>query len=293
MKISDIYQSKKTVLSLEVFPPKKDADIQAIHGVLKEITEVKPDFISVTYGAGGSAQTVERSKYIASQLENNFHTTALSHLTSIGATKQNIKEITQGLREEKVENILALRGDVPAGMSDFPTGEYSVAVDLIADLKQAGDFCVGGACYPEGHLSCMSEEESMEHLKRKQEAGADFFISQLFFDNEVFLRFLEKSHQWGIRVPISGGIMPILSKGQIDRMIYMCGASLPSQIIKLLHRYEHSPQDLSKAGIDYVIEQGRQLIEEGVDGVHLYTMNRPEIAQQAMKVFYDNVGDNQ
>ncbi|HBN80214.1 MAG TPA: methylenetetrahydrofolate reductase [NAD(P)H] [Ruminococcaceae bacterium] len=280
MYISHLYQKNATVLSFEVFPPKKDSDIESIDGVLKDFADLHPDFMSVTYGAGGSAQTVSRSKKLADKIENTFHIPALFHLTCIGADKNRLGELLLQLRQMKIQNILALRGDFPGDGSG--TGDYTHACDLIRQIKEEGGFCVGAACYPEGHIDCESPELDREYLKRKQEAGADFFISQLFFENRYFFRFLNDARKNGITVPISAGIMPILSRNQIERMIFMCGASLPGSIVKLLHRYGDNPADLRKAGIEYAVCQAEDLIANGADGVHLYTMNHPDIARSAM-----------
>ena len=182
------------------------------------------------------------------------------------------------LKADGIENILALRGDIVEG---GVASDFKYATDLIPVLKDAG-FCVGGACYPEGHVACQSLEDDLKHLYEKEQAGADFFLSQLFFDNDAFFKFLDKARKIGVTKPIEAGVMPILSKSQITRMIFMCGASLPANIIRILNKYENRPEDLEKAGIDTALNQIQGLINGGVDGVHIYTMNKPHIAKTIM-----------
>lgn len=282
MQISQLYGQKKPVLSFEVFPPKKDAPISTIFQTLEELAGLSPDYISVTYGAGGGG-SVNRTCEIASAIKNKQNVEALPHLTCISNDRAEIHQLVEQLQAENITNVLALRGDPPADPDTVLPGHYRYASDLIADLKSRGDFCIGAACYPEGHIDCLHLRDSAEHLKRKQDAGADFLITQLFFDNDLFWRFLEQTRADGVTLPISAGVMPILSQQQIQRMIFMCGVSLPSAIIKLLHRYEHSPADLRKAGIEHAVRQMEDLISGGVDGVHVYTMNQPAIAASAME----------
>ena len=284
MLLHELYQKKNPVLSFEVFPPKKDSDFEEIQNVLGEFAQLRPDYISVTYGAGGTAQTVARSKEITSKIEQNCHVPALFHLTCMGAGRQMVHDLLEELKTLKIQNILALRGDFPE-QGGAILGDYHHAVDLIRDIKENHDFCVGAACYPEGHIDGQDYSENFEYLKQKQEAGADFLISQLFFENRYFYRFLNEARQKGITVPVSAGIMPILGRKQIERMIFMCGVSLPGNIVKILHRYGDNPGDLRKAGIEYALKQAEDLIANGVDGVHLYTMNHPDIAQTAMQRF--------
>ncbi|WRS27875.1 methylenetetrahydrofolate reductase [NAD(P)H] [Oscillospiraceae bacterium MB08-C2-2] len=282
MFIKDLFSQKKPVISFEVFPPKKAADIQAIYGALEGITQLGPDFISVTYGAGGSGSSGKTGE-IASAIKNKWGIEALAHLTCVGARRDQIHQIAAELKEANVLNILALRGDLPVDTALPLSGDFQYAHDLIRELKELGGFCIGAACYPEGHIESDSVEESLLHLKEKQEAGADFLITQLFFENNLFFDFLEKARKTGITLPITAGVMPILSRGQIERMIFMCGSSLPSAIVRLLHKYADSPADLRKAGIEYASNQAEGLIRGGVDGVHLYSMNQPDIAAAGME----------
>jgi methylenetetrahydrofolate reductase (NADPH) len=277
MRIDTIYQNKKTVLSFEVFPPKKDTDIEAIYRAVSELAGLQPDYMSVTYGAGGGG-AVNRTGEIASHIKNGCGSLPLAHLTCTGSSREDIRRIAGELAGRGVENILALRGDPRPGQKE---GDYPYASDLIRELKSAGDFCVGAACYPEGHIDAESFDADLARLREKQEAGADFLITQLFFDNDLFWRFLDKARAAGVTLPVSAGVMPILSRGQVERMIFLCGASLPSPVIRLLHRYENNPADLRKAGIEFAVAQMEALAAGGVDGIHIYTMNHPDIAATA------------
>lgn len=280
MKIANIYNEKKPVISFEVFPPKKNHDIGTIYKTIEGLTELGPDFISVTYGAGGNGgnQTLE----IASLIKNQYGIEALAHLTCVNSEKGTIKRKLDQLQEKGIENLLALRGDMPTSGEGRPVKDYQYAIDLVKDVKAYGNFSIGGAAYPEGHIECDDINQDIDCLKDKVEAGVEFLISQLFFENQLFYRFLEQLRGQGIYCKISAGIMPILNKKQIEKMIFLCGASLPARVIKLLARYEHQPDTLRKKGIEYAAQQVSDLIKNGVDGIHLYTMNKPEIAREIM-----------
>lgn len=277
MYIKDLYGQKKPVISFEVFPPKKDTDIASIYMALGKIAGLEPDFVSVTYGAGGAGD-VNRTCEIASAIKKGCEVEALAHLTCVRADKARIRELLDELAAKGIQNVLAMRGDFPADGTAALSSDYRYASDLIREVKDRGDFCIGAACYPEGHIDCGSFDEDITHLKEKQDAGADFLITQLFFDNNLFWRFLENARAAGVMLPVSAGVMPILSRSQIERMIFMCGASLPSAIIRLLHKYENDPADLRKAGIEHAARQMEDLVAGGADGVHAYTMNHPDIA---------------
>ena len=275
MRIKDLYQSDKPVISCEVFPPKKDTDIESIYQALAHICALTPDFVSVTYGAGGSG-SVNQTAQIAAHIQQSHHIPALAHLTCVGANSAQIDLLLADMKQKGIENVLALRGDLPDG---HPlTGPLAQASALIGHIRSRGDFSIGAACYPEGHIDCPTLELDIRHLRQKQDAGADFFITQLFFDNDYFFRFLDRAAAAGITLPISAGVMPILGRSQIQRMIFLCGTSLPSEIIKLLHKYQHSPTDLQKAGVDHAARQMEDLLRRGAQGVHIYTMNKPDIA---------------
>ncbi|MDR2736347.1 MAG: methylenetetrahydrofolate reductase [Gracilibacteraceae bacterium] len=289
MPIKDLYQPSRPVISFEIFPPKKDAAVESIYAPLSQMAALRPDFISVTYGAGGSG-SVNRTTQVAAHIRRQYGITVLAHLTCQGADHAKILETLRQLRAEDIHDILALRGDRepshcphPTSHLPLPAAHFRYAEDLIRDIREQGDFCIGAACYPEGHIECDDLALDIARLRRKQEAGADFLITQLFYDNDIFYRFLDKARRSGVTLPISAGVMPILGQAQIERMIFLCGASLPSVIVKILHKYADSPEDLRQAGIEYAAKQINGLLEHGADGVHIYTMNKPEIAEQCMK----------
>ncbi len=276
MKISELFEEKKQTVSFEIFPPKGDLSIKELSSILSNLSSLSPDFISVTYSAGGSGNS-DKTATVASMVQNTYNTNAVAHLTCANSTKDDIAIMIEKFKKEGLQNVLALRGDATGSVSH----DFSYASDLIPVLKENG-FCVGAACYPEGHISCDNPEKDWEYMLTKQDAGADFFISQLFFDNSQFMKFLEYVRKIGITKPIIPGVMPILSQSQISRMIFMCGASLPSAVIRLLNKYSDNAEDLKKAGIEMAAKQVLELIKEGVDGVHIYSMNQPEIAKVHM-----------
>lgn len=277
MKISEIFRSK-TPISFEIFPPKGDLSVETLRDTLSSLKQLNPDFISVTYSAGGtgnSGKTVE----LASIVKNEFGIESMAHLTCINSSRQTVRSVVSDIKSKGIENVLALRGDIIEG--NVPT-DFKTAADLIEEIGNE-PLCIGAACYPEGHVTCESVEKDIEYLKAKQDRGAQFFVSQLFFENRAFYEFLEKTKKAGITVPITAGIMPMLSKSQVSRMIFMCGASLPSEIIRILNKYENDSDSLKAAGIEYAASQARDLLSNGVDGIHLYTMNKPEIASGIME----------
>ena len=280
MKIKDIYQNKKTVISLEIFPPKIDSPVETIYQTLEELSDINPDFISVTYGAGGKAK--DRTVEIASKIKNEYQIESLAHLTCISATKDQIRNSFAEMEKYKVENILALRGDLPEDPDfEFPNPlQYRHASDLIQDIKEEGGFSVGGACYPEGHIDCENKIQDIKYLKQKVDMGAEFLITQLFFDNELFYRFMEEIDLAGINVPVSAGIMPVLNKNQIIRITKLAGCVIPPKFQRILNRYEDNPAALKEAGEAYAIEQIIDLMAWGVKGIHLYTMNKPDTARR-------------
>ncbi len=278
MKIKDIFkQNKRTVFSFEVFPPKKDSPIESVYSKLEEICELKPDFISVTYGAGGTGGR-SRTCEIASKIKNDFKVESVAHLTCVNSTKADIDETLADFKDCGIENILALRGDYIEGVE--PKRDFLYASDLCAYIKARGDFDIGGACYPEVHIEAKDEVEDVLNLKKKIDCGAEHLISQLFFDNSAFYRFIERTKIAGISVPIEAGIMPVTNKKQIEKMVSMCGASLPVKFSKMMQKYENKPEALRDAGIAYAVEQIVDLIANGVDGIHLYTMNNPYVARR-------------
>jgi methylenetetrahydrofolate reductase (NADPH) len=282
MRISDVFANEKLPVSFEIFPPKGDLPVEKAKGIVGEIAVLEPSFVSVTYSAGGSGNS-ERTAQVAQMAQEDYGLTMMAHLTCMGATKDDIAAILESYRQAGIENVLALRGDPVPGRE---ARDYPFAKDLIPVVREAG-FCVGAAAYPEGHVACLDFNESIKHLKQKQDAGAQFFVTQLFFDNQLALRFLDAARKAGITVPITFGIMPFMSKSQVQRMVFMCGASLPSPIIKLLARYEDDERALRQAGIEYACNQLVELGREGVDGLHVYSMNRPEVAKAAVEALCD------
>lgn len=272
MRVTDIFAGGRP-LSFEVFPPKGDLTLEEARRVVAGLAPLAPDFVSVTYSAGGSGNSLATAE-VASMIQSEYDIPAVAHLTCINATKQTLAASIEDLRARGVENVLALRGDRVAGAQP---GGFRYAKDLIPRLVDAG-FCVGAAAYPEGHIECEDFAESIEHLRQKQAAGAQFFVTQLFFENDLFYRFRDAAAAAGIFAPITCGIMPFLGKAQIQRMVFMCGASLPSPIIKLLAKYEDSPEDLRRAGIEYACAQLEDLDVHGAAGLHVYTMNHADIA---------------
>lgn len=280
MKISSLYSADKTPVSFEIFPPKGELGTDTLCSVLGELRDLAPAFISVTCSAGGSGNgNGGKTALLAELVQREYRTPSLAHLTCINARRDEIDQTALDLRNRGIENVLALRGDRVPGVEP---GDFAHASELIEALTDRG-FCIGAACYPEGHIACDSPQKDIDYLYEKQEAGASFFVSQLFFDNDCFFRFLDAARARGIDRPIIPGIMPILSKAQISRMIFLCGASLPAQIVRLLYRYEDSPEDLRRAGIEYAAEQMCALADAGVDGIHIYTMNQPDIARTCVK----------
>ncbi len=280
MLIKNLYNKNRPVISFEIFPPKKDSPIDTIYQTIESLKDLNPDFISVTYGAGGSSQndTVK----IASIIKNKYAIEALAHLTCVTSTKQEVENILLKLQEEHIENILALRGDFPTDPNfKFPDPlHYHYASDLITQIKTLDKFCIAGACYPEKHLECRSKELDLQNLKTKVTSGADFLITQLFFENELFYDFYDNTKRHNINIPISAGIMPVINKNQINRIASLCGANIPKKLIRIMEKYEYNPAALKEAGIAYATDQIIDLLSWGIDGVHLYTMNKPEIASK-------------
>ncbi len=274
---------RKTMMSFEIFPPKRNDAVDTIYQTLDALKDLSPDFISVTYGAGGS-DNCKATFEIAENIKQRYGIESVAHLPCIGLDKKDVNNLLERLREANINNILALRGDLPA--ETVKTGDFAHASDLISYIKEWGDFHILAACYPEGHLESRSLVEDIQNLKKKVDAGAGQLVSQLFFDNECFYRFQERCELAGIHVPIEAGIMPVTGKKQIERMVSLCGASLPPKFRAILDRYGDSPEALRDAGIAYAIDQIVDLICHGVDGIHLYTMNQPDTARRIYDAVY-------
>lgn len=280
MKISSLFENKKTVLSFEVFPPKKDSGIDTIYNTLEGLKDLNPDFISVTYGAGGLEAGNSKTCEIASIIKGKYNIEPVAHLTCVNSTKEQIDMELNSLKNAGIENILALRGDI---QKDLPVRtDFHYASDLIQYINDNyGDyFNVAGACYPEGHPESKDKVSDILNLKKKVDAGASHLVSQLFFDNNYFYEFVEKSRIAGINVPIESGIMPVINKKQIERMVTLCGATLPNKFIRTMEKFEDNPDALRDAGIAYAVNQIVDLVSKGVDGIHLYTMNNPYVARR-------------
>ena len=277
VKIRELYNENRTVLSFEVFPPKKTSGVETVYKAVEELKDLNPDYISVTYGAGGSAVNNFTCE-IASLIKNKYGIESMAHLTCVNSEKKDVDRVLKELKENNIENILALRGDRVPDLE--PKTDFKYASDLVTYIKANGDFGISGACYPETHSEAKSPEDDILNLKHKVECGAETLVSQLFFDNNYFYDFKEKCEIAGISVPMCAGIMPVTNKNQIERMVTMCGASLPQKFVKMIQKYEARPEALVDAGIAYAIDQIVDLISNGVDGVHIYTMNNPYIARK-------------
>lgn len=282
MLIKEIFKVKRPVISFEIFPPKKDDDIETVYNTIEALKDLRPDFISVTYGAGGS--TRDKTVEIASIVKNRYNIEALAHLTCIALGEEGLSRILEDLRSNNVQNIMALRGDLPQGMKteDLENSPFKHASDIVSSIKKREGLCAGAACYPEGHPECESLDMDIFHLKYKVDCGADFLATQLFFDNNKFYTFMDKARKAGISIPVTAGIMPVTNKKQIERMVSLSNASLPDKFKRIMDKYEHNPEALKEAGIVYATEQIIDLLSWGIDGIHLYTMNRPETCRRIM-----------
>ncbi|MBP3495923.1 MAG: methylenetetrahydrofolate reductase [NAD(P)H] [Clostridia bacterium] len=281
MKISEIIKSKSPSLSLEVFPPKTSDTFESVIGATNKIATLKPSFMSVTYGAGGGT-----SKYtisIAKSIQENHGVTALAHLTCVNSTRDEVKARLRELKESGIENILALRGDITPENQNREKWDYRYANELIQEIKAEYDFCVGGACYPEGHPESEHQSDDILNLKRKVEAGCDFLTTQMFFDNNILYNFLYKIRDKGIDVPVIAGIMPVTNGRQIKRTCALCGSQLPQRFKTIVDRYADTPDAMKQAGIAYATEQIIDLFANGVNAVHVYSMNKFDVAQKIME----------
>lgn len=274
MKIRDLLRQDKVSLSFEVFPPKTSDSYEAVAQATQEIAALRPDFMSVTYGAGGgtSAHTVG----IASALQEQYSVPVLAHLTCVSSTREQVHHMVETLAARGIENVLALRGDIPA--EGASAHDYRYAAELVREIKSLGDFCIGGACYPEGHVESQTKREDILHLKEKVDAGCDFLTTQMFFDNHIMYNFLYRIREQGITVPVIAGIMPVTNKKQIARITSMSGTYLPERFKAIVDRFGDDPAAMKQAGVIYATEQIIDLIANGVNHIHVYSMNKPEIA---------------
>lgn len=276
MKIRDILGQGRPTLSFEVFPPKTEDKYETVEAAAREIAKLSPSFMSVTYGAGGgtSRYTVD----IAAALNNEYHVPTLAHVTCVSSTKEKVRAVLEELKRRGIENVLALRGDIPK--EGRPAHDYQYASELIREIKQNGDFCIGAACYPEGHVESVNKTEDITYLKEKVEAGCDFVTTQMFFDNNILYNYLYRIRERGITVPVVAGIMPVTNASQIRRICQMSGTYLPSRFKAVVDRFGDKPAAMKQAGIAYATEQIIDLIANGVNGIHIYSMNKPDVAER-------------
>ncbi len=275
MKIRDILAEGRPTLSFEVFPPKTEDKFDSVEAAALAIARLKPAFMSVTYGAGGGTSRYT-AEIAAAVMEQGV--TPLAHLTCVSSTREKVQSVLSELKERGIENVLALRGDIPA--DGKVEKDYRYASELIAEIKASGDFCIGAACYPEGHVESVNKTADIQHLKEKVEAGCDFVTTQMFFDNNILYNYLYRIREKGITVPVIAGIMPVTNAAQISRICSMSGTYLPSRFKAIVDRFGDNPAAMKQAGIAYATEQIIDLIANGVNGIHVYSMNKPDVAAQ-------------
>ncbi len=281
MKIIDILKGDKPSISFEVFPPKTDSVFESVKNATKEIAKLKPAFMSVTYGAGGGT-----SKYtldMAKNIKKEYGVTSLAHLTCVSSTKETVAERIQAMKDAGIQNVLALRGDIPPEMEGKPRDRwhYKNAIDLVCELKESGaDFCIGGACYPEVHPESTTQKEDIKHLKEKVDAGCQFLTTQMFFDNNLLYNFLYKIREAGITVPVVAGIMPITNANQVERAIKLSGSFMPQRFKSIVDRFGDNADAMKQAGIAYATDQIIDLFANGIENVHVYSMNKPDVAEK-------------
>lgn len=280
MKITQIFAEHEVTISFEVFPPKTDDRYATVEKAACEIAALHPSFMSVTYGAGGG--TSKNTASIAADIQDKFHTPVLAHLTCVSSTREYVRNMVNIYKEKGIENIMALRGDIPKeGRSIF---EYNHACELIHDIKSIDDsFCIGGACYPEGHVECESPSADIRYLKEKVDAGLDFLTTQMFFDNNMLYNFLYRIREAGIDVPVLPGIMPITNRKQVARSVALSGSTVPQRFRMMVDRFGDDPAKMKQAGVIYATEQIIDLISNGVTHIHVYSMNKPDIAAGIMQ----------
>lgn len=285
MKISDILREDKTTISFEVFPPKTTANFESVKKAALGVAALHPDYMSVTYGAGGSNRG--NTLHIAEEIQKAENVTTIAHLTCVGAGKEDIRTALSEMKEAGIENILALRGDRPKDFDGDPFKEYHYASELVATIKEYGGFCVGGACYPEGHPDSTNKKEDIKNLKKKVDAGCEFLTTQMFFDNNIFYSFLYKAREAGILVPVIPGIMPITRANQVENAVRLSGCNVPERFRSIVDCFGENPAAMQQAGIAYATDQIIDLIANGIRHIHVYSMNKPEVA----KGILDNLSD--
>ncbi len=280
MKISEILAKERVTLSFEVFPPKQDTNYESVEKAAFGVAELKPDYMSVTYGAGGSTRSNTVS--IASGIQKKFGIDTIAHLTCVGARKDDIHKVLDEMKAAGIENILALRGDKPKDFVGDPFVDYHYASELVEEIKSYGDFCVGGACYPEGHVDAVNKKEDILNLKKKVDAGCEFLTTQMFFDNNIFFNFLYRIREKGITVPVIPGIMPITRGTQVATAVKLSGTNVPERFRNLVDHFGDNPAAMQQAGIAYATDQIIDLVANGIRHIHVYSMNKPEVAKGIM-----------
>ncbi len=290
MKIIDLLTNNKLSISFEVFPPKTEVNFDSVKSACHQIAMLKPSFMSVTYGAGGGT-----SKYtldIASDIKKNYGVPSLAHLTCVSSSKETVRKRITDIKSAGITNIMALRGDIPKELegADRSHWDYHYAIELIREIKESGDFCIGGACYPEKHPESTTQEEDIAFLKEKVDAGCDFLTTQMFFDNNILYKFLYKIRSKGITVPVMPGIMPITNATQVERAVKLSGSFMPERFQSLVDKFGTNPKAMMQVGIAYATDQIIDLFANGVKNVHVYSMNKPEVAQKIMENLSDILG---
>ena len=288
MKIRDILNDNKVHISFEIFPPKTDAGYNNVLSAAEQIAALKPSFISVTYGAGGG--TSKNTAKIASHIRQDFGVESLAHLTCVSSTKDEVHRVIDRLKEQGIENILALRGYIPQDDAFPIPNQYKYACELIEDIKNQGDFCIGAACYPEGHVESACKKEDILHLKNKVDCGVDFLTTQMFFDNSILYNFLYRIREQGITVPVLPGIMPVTNGKQMKRICDLSGTILPQRFRAIVDCFGDDPAAMQQAGIAYATDQIIDLIANGIRNIHIYSMNKPEVAAAIMNNLSEIIG---
>ena len=291
MKLTKILDQDKLMLSFEVFPPKTDTAFESVRHATEEIAKLRPSFMSVTYGAGGG--TSRYTLDIASNIKASYGVPTLAHLTCVSSTKETVRQKIAEIREAGIENVMALRGDIPKELegADRSHWDYQHAIELVRELKACGaDFCIGGACYPEIHPESPNQHEDIRYLKEKVDAGCDFLTTQMFFDNNLLYNFLYKIREAGITVPIIPGIMPITNGNQVERAIKLSGSFMPQRFKSLVDKFGTSPAAMKQAGIAYATDQIIDLFANGIKNVHVYSMNKPDVAAAIQRNLSDILG---
>lgn len=291
MKITELLRKDTLSLSFEVFPPKTEAGFESVKSATEEIAKLRPPFMSVTYGAGGG--TSRYTLDIAKNIKERYGVASLAHLTCVSSTKETVAEKIREIKAAGIENIMALRGDIPAGLenADRSGWAYHHAIDLVRELKEAdADFCIGGACYPEVHPESANRNEDIKYLKEKVDAGCEFLTTQMFFDNNLLFSFLYKIREAGITVPVIPGIMPITNANQIERAIKLSGSFMPRRFVNLVDKFGSDPDAMKQAGIAYATDQIIDLYANGITNVHVYSMNKPDVAEKIQNNLSDILG---